>query len=162
MIDLPSDYARHDAATGIGTQPIALAAAILLVLVTGVAGIALWRSYNGTSPELDRAVAARKLQAARTVLVSEQLVEKTKGLEETQQQSIDQLQLAQDQLQTLKRQLAAQEADNKRLSEQVADLTEAVDGLRQSLASAEPAIPSATRHRSSRAKPQDTKTAQKR
>jgi len=50
---------------------------------------------------------------------SEQLVEKTKGLEATQQESIDQLQVVQDQLQTVKRLLSAQQADAKRLSEQV-------------------------------------------
>ncbi|MBI5264442.1 MAG: hypothetical protein HY852_21815 [Bradyrhizobium sp.] len=154
MIDIPSDYPRLDRFTRLGAQPIALAAAVLLTLVIGVAGIAAWRGYTGTSPELDRQAAARKLQA-RTAQVSEQLVEKTKGIEATQQESIDQLQLVQDQLQTLKRQFAVQYADNKRLSDQVAGLTEAVDGLRQSLASAqaaEPATPSKTRKRLGRAK----------
>jgi peptidoglycan hydrolase CwlO-like protein len=64
-------------------------------------------------------------------------VEKTKGLEATQQESIDQLQVVHDQLQTVKRLLSAQQADAKRLSEQVAGLTEAIDGLRQSFASAQ-------------------------
>ena len=64
------------------------------------------------------------------------LVEKTKGLEATQQESIDQLQVVQDQLQTMKRLMAAQQADTKRLSEQVASLNESIDGLRQSFASA--------------------------
>ena len=63
-------------------------------------------------------------------------MEKTKGLEVTQQESIDQLQVVQDQLQTMKRLLAAQQADTKRLSEQVSGLNEAIDGLRQSFASA--------------------------
>jgi uncharacterized protein HemX len=119
------------------TQPIALAAAALLVVLAGVASIALWRSYTGSAPELDRVVAARVLQA-RTAQASEQLVEKTKGLEATQQESIDQLQVVQDQLSTVRRLLAAQQADTKRLSEQVSTLTEAIDGLRQSYASAQP------------------------
>ena len=76
----------------------------------------------------------RQLQA-RTAQASEQLVEKTKGLEATQQESIDQLQMVQDQLQTVRRLLAAQQTDTKKLSEQVGTLTEAVDGLRQSFAS---------------------------
>src|ERR1700742_5378868 len=101
-----------------GTQPIALAAATLLVVLAGVASIALWRSYTGSAPELDRVVAARVLQA-RTAQASEQLVEKTKGLEATQQESIDQLQVVQDQLLTVRRLLAAQQADTRKLSEQV-------------------------------------------
>jgi len=120
----------------IGSQPIALAAATLLLIVVGVAAIALWRAYTGTSPELDRVAAARQLQA-RAAQASEQLVEKTKGLEATQQESIDQLQVVQDQLQTVKRLLSAQQAEAKRLSEQISGLTEAIDGLRQSFASAQ-------------------------
>jgi hypothetical protein len=46
---------------------------------------------------------------ARATQASEQLVEKTKGLEATQQESIDQLQMVQDQLQTVRRLLAAQQ-----------------------------------------------------
>jgi len=145
-----------------GTQPIALAAATLLVLLVGVASIALWRTYTGTSPELDRVVAARALQA-RSVQASEQLVEKTKGLEVTQQESIDQLQVVQDQLQTMRRLLASQQADNKRLSEQVSTLTEAVEGLRQSFASAQPSEPSAApvRNRSIRARAHAVRTVRR-
>jgi uncharacterized protein HemX len=136
-----------------GTQPIALAAAILLVVLAGGASIALWRAYTGHAPELDRVVTARALQA-RTAQASEQLVEKTKGLEATQQESIDQLQVVQDQLSTVRRLLASQQADTKRLSEQVSTLTEAIDGLRQSFASAPPSDPAAqsTRPRSGRAR----------
>jgi uncharacterized coiled-coil protein SlyX len=47
------------------------------------------------------------------------------------------LQVVQDQLQTVRRLLAAQQTEAKRLSEQVAGLTEAIDGLRQSFASAQ-------------------------
>ncbi len=117
-------------------QPIKLAAGALIVILLSVGGITLWRAYSGSSPEPDRVVAARQLQA-RTVQASEQLVEKTKGLEVTQQESIDQLQVVQDQLQTVKRLLAGQQADTKRLSEQVSGLTEAIDGLKQSFASAQ-------------------------
>jgi len=132
----------------IGAQPIALAAAILLIVVAGAASIALSRAYTGTSPELDRVAATRQLQA-RAAQASEQLVEKTKGLELTQQESIDQLQVIQDQLQTVRRALAAQQADSKRLSEQISGLTEAIEGLRQSFASAqanEPASAPAARN----------------
>ena len=79
--------------------------------------------------------------AARTAQASEQLIEKTKGMEATQQEWIDQLQVVQDQLLTVRRLLAAQQADTKKLSEQVGSLTESVDGLRQSFASAQASEP---------------------
>jgi phage shock protein A len=56
----------------------------------------------------------------------------------------------QDQLQTVKRLLATQQADTKRLSEQVTTLNESIDGLRQSFASAratEAETPSVTRRK---------------
>ncbi len=144
-----------------GGQPIAIAAAALAIVVLGISSMAVWRSYTGAAPETDRVVATRLLQA-RAAQASEQLVEKTKGLEATQQESIDQLQMVQDQLQTVRRLLAAQQADTRKLSEQVGMLTEAVDGLRQSFASAqaaEPAAPPATRKRTVRAKPHGIKSA---
>src|SRR5690349_13425343 len=120
----------------IGGQPIALTAAALCLILAGGIAITAWRVYTGHSPETDRAVAVRALQA-RTAQASEQLVEKTKGLEQTQQESIDQLQMVQEQLQTVRRLLAAQQADTRRLSDQVSTLTQSVDGLRQSHASAQ-------------------------
>ncbi|KRR26527.1 hypothetical protein CQ14_03350 [Bradyrhizobium lablabi] len=144
-----------------GGQPIAIAAVALVIVVLGVSSIALWRVYTGNAPETDRAVAARQLQA-RTAQASEQLVEKTKGLEATQQESIDQLQVVQDQLQTVRRLLAAQQADNKKLSEQVGTLTEAVEGLRQSFASAqasETAAAPAPRKRSGKATHRSSRSA---
>src|SRR5258707_5046364 len=134
MIEVISQDTKSSGIANIGGQPIALAAAVLVVLLVGAGGIGLWRAYTGNSPELDRAVVARQLQA-RTAQASERLVEKTKDLEVTQQESIDQLQVVQDQLQTVKRLLAAQQADTKRLSEEVSGLTEAIDSLRQAFAS---------------------------
>ena len=144
-----------------GGQPIAIGAAALFTVVLGISSMAVWRAYTGTAPETDRVVATRQLQA-RTAQASEQLVEKTKGLEATQQESIDQLQVVQDQLLTVRRLLAAQQADTRKLSEQVGTLTESIDGLRQSFASAqaaEPAAPPASRRRSVRAKPPGIKSA---
>jgi hypothetical protein len=133
-MEVMSQPARVAGLSHFGSQPIALAAGTLVMIVLGVGGIGLWRAYTGASPEPDRVVAARQLQV-RTAQASEQLVEKTKGLEVTQQESIDQLQMVQDQLQNVKRLLASQQADTKRLSDQVSALTEAIDGLRQSFAS---------------------------
>src|SRR5690242_1116442 len=117
-----------------GGQPFVIGATALLAIVVGIGAIAAWRAYTGNAPELDRVVVTRQLQA-RATQASEQLVEKTKGLEATQQESIDQLQVVQDQLQTMKKLLASQQADTKRLSDQVASLNESIDGLRQSFAS---------------------------
>lgn len=134
-------HLKNNGLARISSQPIALAAVIFVVLVLGAGSIAVWRGYTGTSPEPDRVVAVRQLQA-RTAQASEQLVEKTKGLEATQQESIDQLQVVQDQLQTVRRLLAAQQTETRKLSEQVGSLTGAIDGLRQSFASAQTSEPS--------------------
>src|SRR5256886_1964291 len=152
MIEVTSQDAKTGGMARIGSQPIALAAGVLVVIVVGISAIALWRAYTGVSPEQERVVAARQLQV-RTAQASEQLVEKTKGLEATQQESIDQLQVMQDQLQSVKRLLAFQQADTRRLSEQVATLNESIDGMRQSFASAratEAEAPSVTRKKPAR------------
>ncbi len=124
----------------IGVQPPVIGAAALVIVVLSIGSIALWRSYTGTTPETDRVAVTRQLQA-RTAQASEQLVEKTKGIEASQQESIDQLQVVQDQLLTVRRLLAAQQADTRKLSEQVGTLTESIDGLRQSFASARASEP---------------------
>jgi uncharacterized protein HemX len=136
MIDLPSDDAKANGIARIGAQPIALAAVALVVMLVGAGSIALWRASTGTTPESDRVVATRQIQA-RTAQASEQLVEKTKGLEVSQQESIDQLQVLQDQMQTVKRLLAAEQGEAKRLTDQVSTLATAVDSLRQSFASSQ-------------------------
>jgi uncharacterized protein YoxC len=151
-MDVMTEDAKAGGMARIGSQPIALTAVALVVIVLGIGAIALWRAFTGISPEPDRVVASRQLQV-RTAQVSEQLVEKTKGLESTQQESIDQLQMVQDQLQTVRRMLAGQQTETKRLSEQVSALTEAIDGLRQSFASAqatEPSRPASVRRKASR------------
>jgi uncharacterized protein HemX len=159
MIELAPRNIRPIA--GIGVQPIAVAAVALVIVVVGIGSITFWRAYTGNSPEPDRVASTRLLQA-RTAQASEQLVEKTRGLEATQQESIDQLQVVQDQLQTVRRLLASQQADTKKLSEQVGTLTEAIDGLRQSFASAqasEPAAEPAVRKKSVRTRPHAIKSA---
>ena len=162
----PRHYPRADTVSRaapvshFGGQPVFIGAAALAIIVLGIGSIVAWRAYTGTSPELDRVASARQLQA-RTAQASEQLVEKTKGLEATQQESIDQLQMVQDQLQTVRRLLAVQQADTRRLSAQVSNLTEAIDGLRQSHAGAEASessSPPATRNRSVRTRAYASRT----
>jgi uncharacterized protein HemX len=151
MIQLYSHDSEMESVTRIGSQPIALAAVLLLLIVTGIGSMALWRASAESVTEADRATLTRQLQA-RTTRTSEQLMEKTRGLEATQQESIDQLQVVQDELQTVKQQLASQQADNRRLADQVATLSDAIEGLRQSYASAPPeaSTPPVTRNRSVR------------
>jgi chromosome segregation ATPase len=151
MIEATSDDARTNGIARIGSQPIALATVALAIMLLGVGSITLWRAYTGASPEQERVVAARLVQA-RVAQTSEQLVERTKALEASQQEAIDQLQIAQDQLLTIKRLLAAQQSDAKRLSDQVAALNGAIDSLRQSFASSqstESSSPSAARRATS-------------
>src|ERR1700759_2584989 len=145
-----SDDTKTNVLRRIGTQPVALAAGALIVLVLGASSVGLWRAYTGNSPEQERLTSLRQMQA-RATQASEQLFEKTKGLETSQQETIDQLQAVQDQLQVLRRLVTAQQADAKRLSEQVGGLTGAIDTLRQSYASpqpSEPADPPTARKRS--------------
>ncbi len=156
MTQLAQDADRNGVGV-IGGQPIVLAAAILLVILAGIAGVAVWRASASSSaaPEPNRVVIARKLRQARAALVAKELSEKTRGLELTQQQSIDQLQTLQDDLRSMKRQLAVQQSENQQLSKQVSDLTQAMDGLQQSVASASAAKPStheASRHHRHRAR----------
>jgi uncharacterized protein HemX len=134
MIPAASGDTKINGIGRIGAQPIALAAAALVIIVIGAGSIALWRAQLGTPPEQDKIAAVRLVQT-RAALASEQLADRTKALETSQEESIDQLQVVQDQLQLAKRQLAAQQAENKRLSAQVGDLSGAIDNLKQSFAS---------------------------
>jgi uncharacterized protein HemX len=154
-MEVTSDDTRTNVPRRIGAQPVALAAGALIIVVLAAGSVGLWRAYTGNSPEQERLTSLRQMQA-RATQASEQLFEKTRSLETSQQETIDQLQRVQDQLQGLKRLAAAQQADAKRLSEQVGGLTGAIDTLRQSFASAqstEPSDPPVARKRSVRSEP---------
>src|SRR3954452_16359311 len=133
-----SDDPKTNVLRRIGAQPVALAAGALILVVLAASSVGLWRAYTGNSPEQERFSSLRQMQA-RSTQAAEQLFEKTKGLETQQQETIDQLQTVQEQLQSLKRLVAAQQADAKRLAEQVGGLTGAIDTLRQSFASTQAA-----------------------
>jgi uncharacterized protein HemX len=158
-MEVTTDDARANVLRRIGSQPIVLATATLIVVVVGIGFTVLWRAYAGISPQQDRTAAMHLLQA-RTARASEQLVEKTRDLATTQQEAIDQLQQVQDQLQSMKHLLSAQQADTKRLSGQIGELTNAIDTLRQSFASAQSSEASSTpssRHAAIRTRPRMTK-----
>src|SRR3954470_12132410 len=139
-MEATSDHTDRNVLRRIGAQPVALAAGALMLVVVTAASVGLWRAYTGNSPEQERFTSLRQMQA-RSTQASEQLFEKTKGLETQQQETIDQLQAVQEQLQTLRRLVAAQQSEAKRLSEQVGGLTGAIDTLRQSFASTQSSEP---------------------
>src|SRR5882762_9683869 len=62
MMHFTSNDSKANVVGRIGSQPIALAAAALVILVVGVGSVILWRAYTGTSPEQDRIASARQLQ----------------------------------------------------------------------------------------------------
>lgn len=100
---------------------ITLVAGLVLI---GAGWITLWAA--GGSPTVAPPPHAPAASAASR-RPSDELLETTKGLQVTQQQAVDQLQVVQDQL-------VAQQAEMKRLSEQMAALTEKLEALRQSVA----------------------------
>jgi hypothetical protein len=163
MIEVTPDDAKESSIARIGSQPIALAAVALALLLMGGGSVALWRATTGSYPETESAVAARQIRA-RAAAASEQLAEKTRAIGVTQQEQVDQLQALQEQMQGVKRLLAGQQNDAKRLSDQVGTLTGAIDNLRQSFASAQSSdapAPAAAGHAPARTKAAATRHIQR-
>jgi uncharacterized coiled-coil protein SlyX len=98
---------------------IPLVAAALVLIGGGCVTVWAFGSSKDGNPGLSTSVGKP----------SDELLETAKGLEVTQQQAVDQLQIVQDQL-------AAQQVETKRLSEQITSLTEKLDLLQQSVANA--------------------------
>src|SRR5258708_7495787 len=86
-MDATSDDTKTNVLRRIGAQPVALAAGALIVVVLAAGSVGLWRAYTGTSPEQERFTSLRQMQA-RATQASEQLFEKTKNLEASQQETI--------------------------------------------------------------------------
>jgi uncharacterized coiled-coil protein SlyX len=104
---------------------ITLVAAAVLI---GGGWITLWAAgSNSVVAMAPRAPTA----SAGSRRPSDELLETTKGLQVTQQQAVDQLQVVQDQL-------VAQQAEVKKLAEQITALTEKLDALQQSTHAAGP------------------------
>ncbi|QDM00111.1 hypothetical protein [Rhodopseudomonas palustris] len=137
MREIPPLDLRPSHLPALGAQPIAITAAALLLIIAGIGTIFLWRIATGTNPEQERVASGRQVQA-RVAQTSEQIMERTKGLELTQQQSIDQLQSLQDQLAQIERLVAEQRNETRKLSEQVGEIGARLDSLRQSFAQAQP------------------------
>jgi uncharacterized coiled-coil protein SlyX len=111
--------AKEDRAADVRRQ-ISVFAAGLAVILIGLGGVLIQRSFGANSVPV-----APSASTTATAQVSTELLETTKGLQATQQQAVDQLQVVQDQL-------VAQKAETKKLSEQIAALTEKLNGVQVS------------------------------
>jgi uncharacterized coiled-coil protein SlyX len=113
--------AHQDRVAGARRQ-LSIFAVGLAVILIGLGWVVLQRAFSGNSPPGSSIVATMAPEQ-----VSKELLETTKGLQATQQQAVDQLQVVQDQL-------VAQKAETKKLSEQIATVTEKLEALQQSVA----------------------------
>ena len=114
-----SDRSQVDnrlAAPRIGRRFIPLLA--VCALLVGAGGLILWATGSNSAASVSPSVTA-------LVQTSNELVEKTGALETTEQQTIDQLQVVQDQL-------AAQQAETKKLTGEIEALHAKLDALAQS------------------------------
>jgi uncharacterized coiled-coil protein SlyX len=123
MIDLSYSHQRDQedrAAVWARRQRMIVPLVAASILLGG--GLSIVWGFGGVLTSSPSAVSAPAREQ-----VSSELLETTKGLEVTQQQAVDQLQVVQDQL-------VAQQTETKKLSEQIAALTEKLDALQQSVA----------------------------
>jgi uncharacterized coiled-coil protein SlyX len=123
MVDASFSRQRHreDRAAAEIRQRWIFAVALGVILI-GLGCVLLQRSFGG-----DSAAVVPSATAAAREQVSDELLETTKGLQATQQQAVDQLQVVQDQL-------VAQKAETKKLAEQITAVTEKLETLQQSVA----------------------------
>jgi uncharacterized coiled-coil protein SlyX len=123
MIDLSYSHQRDQedrAAVWARRQRMIVPLVAASILLGG--GLSIVWGFGGVLTPSPSAVSAPAREQ-----VSSELLETTKGLEVTQQQAVDQLQVVKDQL-------VAQQTETKKLSEQIATLTEKLDALQQSVA----------------------------
>jgi uncharacterized coiled-coil protein SlyX len=124
MLDTPASRQRprHDRAAT-GARQLWMFGVALAVIVIGLGCVLLQRGFsgNGTPPGSPTVALAGPEQ------VAQELLETTKGLQVTQQQAVDQLQVVQDQL-------VAQREETKKLSDQIAAVTEKLEAVQQSVA----------------------------
>jgi uncharacterized coiled-coil protein SlyX len=123
MIDLSYSHQRDQedrAAVWARRQRMIVPLVAASILLGG--GLSIVWGFGGVLTPSPSAVSAPAREQ-----VSSELLETTKGLEVTQQQAVDQLQVVQDQL-------VAQQTETKKLAEQIATLIEKLDALQQSVA----------------------------
>jgi uncharacterized coiled-coil protein SlyX len=115
--------AQEDRAAGVRQRWIFAVALGLILIALGFA--LLQRGFGGNTAPAVVPSAARGKAAT-------EILETMKGLQVTQQQAIDQLQVVQDQL-------AAQKAETKKLSEQIATMSEKLEALQSAVSAPAPA-----------------------
>ncbi|MDX6458860.1 MAG: hypothetical protein QOE55_2557 [Acidobacteriaceae bacterium] len=98
-------------------QRLIIPVAVAFVFI--VAGLLLVRGFGGI---MAAAPSSSVAHVPTVEQVSNEILETAKGLGITQQQAVDQLQVVQEQL-------VAQKAETKKLSEQIAGLTEKLNAL---------------------------------
>jgi uncharacterized coiled-coil protein SlyX len=119
--------AQDDRGAGVRRQLLIFAAALAVILI-GLGWVLLMRGFGGNTA----APVVPSVAPAAREQVSNEILETTKGLQVTQQQAVDQLQLIQDQL-------VAQKAETKKLSEQMATMTEKLEALQSAVSAPAPA-----------------------
>jgi uncharacterized coiled-coil protein SlyX len=117
---LDRQRAQDDRIAGLRRQLLIFAAGLGVILF-GLGWVLLMRGFGDHTAA---AVVPSFASAAREQ-VSNQLLETTKSLQVTQQQTVDQLQVVQDQL-------VAQREETKKLSDQIAALTEKLNAVQVS------------------------------
>ena len=119
MIDASFSRQRHQEDRAIvEVRRLRAFAIALTIILIGLGGTLFWDFGSSTVAALPSSA----VSAPAREQVSDEILETAKGLGITQQQAVDQLE-------------AAQRAETKKLSEQIAALTAKLDALQQSIAS---------------------------
>jgi septal ring factor EnvC (AmiA/AmiB activator) len=105
-----------------GRRHLLIFAVGLAVILIGIGYVLLQRSLTNTPAGSPSAPVAMAREA-----VSKEILETAKGLQATQQQAVDQLQIVQDQL-------VAQKEETRKLSEQITAVTQKLEALQRSVA----------------------------
>jgi len=122
MVDAAFSRQRQLEDRAAGVRQWRLIAVVLGLILVCLGYVILPRGFASNSTGESSTVATTVAEQ-----ITNELLETTKGLQLTQQQAVDQLQVVQDQL-------VAQKAETKKLTEQVAILTEKLQTLQQSVA----------------------------
>jgi uncharacterized coiled-coil protein SlyX len=120
---------QEDRVAGVRRQLPIFAVGLAIILIA-LGWVLLQRGFSDNGAAVTPPAATARKQ------VSTELLETTKGLQITQQQTIDQLQVVQDQL-------VAQKEDIRRLSDQIATVSGKLQALQQSAANPVPATTAA-------------------
>jgi septal ring factor EnvC (AmiA/AmiB activator) len=123
MVDASFSHqrAQEDRVAGVRRQLLIFAVALGVILI-GIGYVLLQRGLANTPAGSPSALVATAREA-----VSKEILETAKGLQATQQQAVDQLQIVQDQL-------VAQKEETRKLSEQITAVTQKLEALQRSVA----------------------------